>query len=253
MEVANSTAQMQIEYNAQGHTLDGRPFQARFDDAGYKYSTIGENVFAYSKNVLESHGAFNIDWGNGPGGVQSPPGHRENKMGIGGASAFKEIGIRVEDDVPLGKKVGPQIVTHDFGARMGNNDHFITGVVYDDKNNNNFYDVGEGIAGVTVSPNNGRYHAVTGPSGAYTIPFSSSDNITEIEAFSDTFELQVVKVDLKAENYKLDFNVQKTGANGDASVGFSKLDLTKKSMIIDISKEVKAPCGVVKNFIYGKL
>ncbi len=247
MQVALATAQMQIDYNAQGHTLDGRAFGARFDDADYKYYTIGEDVYAYSRSVLHSHGAFNIDWGPGTGGVQNPPGHRHTIMGIGNASAFKEIGIKVENTIPSGKSVGPQIVTHDVGAQRSNNNNYITGVIYDDKNNNNFYDIGEGIPNVTISPDKGKYYAITDESGAYTIPFKSSDGITKVEAFGDNFNIQVASVSLKNENYKLDFNIQKTGANGSAETGFNKLNLKKKSIKIIKTQKEYAPVHIINN------
>jgi hypothetical protein len=168
-------------------------------------------------------------------------------MGIGNASAFKEIGIKVENTIPAGKSVGPQIVTHDVGARMSSIDYYITGVIYDDLNNNNFYDVGEGISGVTISTDTGRYYAVTDQSGAYTIPFSSSDNIKSVQAFSETFSTQVANVNLVAKNYKLDFNRQKTGANGDASIGFNFLSLIKKSNLKIGQEKQYAPINIIKS------
>jgi len=246
MTVANFVAQMQIEYDAQGHTLDGNDFAKRFDDAGYPYSAVGENVYAYSRNVLHSHGGFNVDWGYGTGGVQSPPGHRNTIMGVGNASSFREIGIRVENTIPSGKSIGPQIVTHDVGARRNNSDYFITGVIYDDKNSNNFYDIGEGIEVITVSADNGRYYYVTNASGSYTIPFSVSDGITKVQAYGLGFSTQVAEITLKSESYKLDFNQQKTGANGDASIGFEFLNNVKSIKTFSVPTKEYPPISFKK-------
>jgi len=246
MSVSDFVAQMLIEYDIQDHTPDKKPFVDRFNNAGYPYSGAGENIFAYSKNVLHSHGAFNIDWGYGAGGVQDALGHRKTIMGVGSASGYREIGIRVENTIPSGKKVGPQIVTHDVGSRRNNSDYFITGVIYDDKNANNFYDIGEGLAGITVSADNGRYHCITGESGSYTLPFLVGDNITKVQAYGKEFALQVADVTLKSASYKLDFNVQKTAANGDASIGFDFLNNKKTIKMFTVPEKEYAPLSLKK-------
>ena len=51
----------------------------------------------------------------------------------------------------------------------------LVGVVYADANGNGEYDPGEGIAGVTVSMDGGRYYAVTSASGGYALPLVNAD------------------------------------------------------------------------------
>ncbi|MDO3388305.1 hypothetical protein QWI17_20835 [Gilvimarinus sp. SDUM040013] len=71
------------------------------------------------------------------------------------------------------------MVTQKF-ARSGSN-YFVTGVIYNDSNGNNFYDVGEGLNGVTVDVdgtntstlNTGAYSIARG-NGTYTVTVSGA-------------------------------------------------------------------------------
>jgi hypothetical protein len=102
--------------------------------------------------------------------MQTPAGHRENIHG-----AFREIGV----GVMLGSNgsVGPQLVTQDFGFRYDTKP-FVTGVVYRDLNGNGFYDLGEGIGGVTVTVAGSDFYAVTAPSGGYSAPVPADGSYT---------------------------------------------------------------------------
>ena len=71
--------------------------------------------------------------------------------------------------------MGPQLVTQDFGTRIGATP-LITGVVYYDLNGNGFYDLGEGIGGVTVDVPGSTFYAVTADSGGYAVPASTNGN-----------------------------------------------------------------------------
>jgi hypothetical protein len=121
----------------------GSTFTARMKAEGYVFSgswTAGEN----------------ISWGGTTGTVNQlthtqarhdslfkSPGHRVNILN----DNFKEIGTGVE----FGKYgvYNASMVTEDF-AKSGTAS-FITGVAYDDRNDNNFYTPGEGRGGIKVS------------------------------------------------------------------------------------------------------
>lgn len=158
----------------QEHTgSDGSNPGTRARDAGYDYSGVGENIFAYSTNTWYGHVGFEVDWGTSAsggsvGGMQDPPGHRNSIHN----AIFREIGVGVLD-VPAGGQVGPQLVTQVFAHRSGSNP-FVTGVVYHDLDGNGFYDAGEGIGGVTVTIPGGDYYAVTAGSGGYAVPVSGN-------------------------------------------------------------------------------
>jgi hypothetical protein len=152
----------------QGHIgTDGTNPGDRITRAGYLWSTYGENVYAYAKSVFHGYAGFEVDWGNGPGGMQDPPGHRLNIH----HAAFREVGIGVVN--LTNAAVGPQVVTQDFATRQGATP-LITGVVYYDLNGNGFYDVGEGIGGVLVTAAGSSWYALTPASGGYAIPVTTN-------------------------------------------------------------------------------
>jgi hypothetical protein len=124
---------------------------------------------------VNGHAGFDVDWGNlnspaalyyNPNfvgqGMQNPAGHR---LSIHNPS-FKEIGIGVINGT--NGSVGPQLVTQDFGT--SGDVRYVTGVVYEDLNANNFYDLGEGRSGVRVDVGGSAYFALSSSSGGYSVP-----------------------------------------------------------------------------------
>lgn len=162
----------QFTNSFQGHSgSDGSSPPDRMSRAGYGWSAAGENAFTSARSVFHGHAGFEVDWGYSVGGMQTPPGHRN----IIHSSAYREVGIGVTNGV--NGTVGPQLVTQDFGSRPGLLP-FITGVAYYDYNGNNFYDVGEGIGGVTVTVSGASYYAVTCNSGGYSVPVPGDGSYT---------------------------------------------------------------------------
>ena len=63
----------------QGHDgTDSSTPGTRITAQGYAWQTYGENVFSYAESVFYGHAGFEVDWGSGTGGMQTPPGHRLN-------------------------------------------------------------------------------------------------------------------------------------------------------------------------------
>jgi hypothetical protein len=145
----------------------------RITAQGYDWYTYGENVYAHSESVFFGHAGFEVDWGYGTGGMQVPPGHRNSIHN----STFREVGVGVVDGVngTPPNEVGPQLVTQDFATSQSDTP-LITGVVYYDLNGNGFYDVGEGIGGVTVQVPGSVYFAITANSGGYAVPVTTNGN-----------------------------------------------------------------------------
>ena len=142
--------------------------QSRIAATGYSISTVGENIFAYVKNVWFGHAGFEVDWGTGgTGGMLAGRGHRMNIHN----AAFHEVGV----GVVFGSNgaTGPQLVTQDFGTSTAN-PTLGTGVAYYDLNGNNFYDVGEGIAGLTVTVSGASFSCTTATGGGWAVPLPSS-------------------------------------------------------------------------------
>lgn len=188
--------------NFQGHnSSNGDDLSRRYAKVGYgSQGMYGENVAAYSESVWHGHCGLNVDWGEQN---QIDLGHRENIMNFKSA-VYTEIGIGI---IYNGKglmqgSVGPYVITQDFGTRSV---RYITGVVYSDKNNNGFYDIGEGLEGVTIKPNRGTYYAVSSTSGGYAIPFTGSGSVT-ITASGGNLTAPVTKtIDFTGDNTKADF------------------------------------------------
>lgn len=184
----------------QGHTgSNGSSMEQRISLAGYTGgSGLAENVFSYAKSVWHAHAGFNIDWG---GDNQVTLGHRENIMNYKG-SQYREVGIGILS-VQQPSQVGPLVVTQNFGVK--GTTKFITGVVYKDLNNNNFYDIGEGLAGVQVMPATGTFYAVSSTSGGYAIPYTGSGNMTVTASGGELPAPIIRNIQLSSENVKLDF------------------------------------------------
>jgi FG-GAP-like repeat/Cysteine-rich secretory protein family len=138
--------QQMIMAGVQSHQLPGEAqLGQRANNASYTgWNALGENIYAYADSVFYGHAGFAIDWGNGPGGIQSPTGHRDNTM----STNFREVGIGITAATGA---LGPLVITQDFGNRSDlNGKAWLLGVAFKDLDRDRFYDVGEGLSGITV-------------------------------------------------------------------------------------------------------
>lgn len=161
MKTAGS--QMHNQVNTQTGAVLNSPDQ-RLTAAGYPWQRLGESIFAYAESPEHGHAGFVVDWGPGPAGMQDPPGHRISNF----RPDFREVGIGVLNG-PGANGTGPQIVTIDFAARR-NPTPLLVGTVFYDLNGNGFYDLGEGIGGVTARIPDATAYAMTAGSGGYVVP-----------------------------------------------------------------------------------
>src|SRR5260221_1582841 len=157
--------QQMLAFDKQSHQLPGEaPLLSRAQAAGFQNASfVGENVFAFTDSVEHAQAGFAVDWGDGPHGLQSPAGHRDNLM----AGVFNEVGLSIINTKP-GKSVGPLLVTQDFGARRDQLP-FLLSVVFEDQNRDNAYTTGEGIANATIiaSGKAGSFTIASGAAGGY--------------------------------------------------------------------------------------
>jgi uncharacterized protein YkwD len=186
----------------------------RLAAVGYSPLDAAENVFAFASTVAEGHAGFDVDWGHiadlsDPAfvpafvgqGMQNPAGHRLNIHN----AAFKEIGIGVLLDDNSLNKVGPQLVTQDFGDP--GNAMFITGVVYEDLNANDFYDIGEGRPGVRIDVDGSAYFGVSTDSGGYAVPVTG-DGVYDVLFSGGGFSsYQTSATIIGGANVKIDYLV----------------------------------------------
>ncbi|MBS0657101.1 MAG: carboxypeptidase regulatory-like domain-containing protein [Verrucomicrobia bacterium] len=154
----------------------------RIEDVNhYDWASFGftENVFAsrdlngsYARvtGVVFGHAGLMYDWG------VPTLFHRNAIMGLSPYIVFKDVGIGVVETPRSTPSAPAYAIAQDFGlARSRPSGDSPTapqlvGVVYADANQDYFYAVGEGRAGVTVTPEFGKYYTVTNASGGYSLP-----------------------------------------------------------------------------------
>ncbi len=180
-EAAKAHSQDLIDRDAQDHIGQF----GRVETAGFTYSSISGVVFSYTRTGLYAHAAFNIDWGgagtsDGDDGMQEGRGHRVALMSDG--REYYNVGISSIEESNQATSVGPYVTTGNYAkANASVENHFnafIVGTVWSDVDGNGWYDVGEGLAGVTVNPSTGTYYAVTANSGGYAIPITATGAVT---------------------------------------------------------------------------
>ncbi len=180
----------------------GESFDQRIDKAGYKWSFLSENIFAYAKSVPYCHAGFMVDWGN------AEPGHRMAILDIDGPK--RDIGISIIEQ-PQGPDVGPLVVTEDFGAPAAsppNAQKYVVGVAFDDLNDNGVYDHGEGLEGLHVVVEKSDYFAITSRSGGFSVPMPADAGLVKVQIQDQsTFVLDQKETTLDGENVKVDFKL----------------------------------------------
>ena len=193
---ATTHSQAMIDEDEQSHQLPGEPdLGTRIGNAGYaNLQGAGENVYAFSDDTAFGHAGFVVDWGYDAvdfdgnvlradwqtrgDGIQDGAGQRANMLD----AFFTEVGVGIIRETNAATEVGEYVTTHNFATRFGYKAQFV-GVVIDDADGDSFYDVGEGLGGVTVRLTNGAatYQTTSWssggwqievPAGNYTITFS---------------------------------------------------------------------------------
>jgi len=174
------------------------PFD-RMRAAGYPFSGAGENI-AFSGGIFRGAGrVFNGMW------MASTTGHRQSMLN----PAWIEVGLGIwpvasDDPPPTPSYFANFYGTENFAFRSPSQAPFVTGVVYEDKNANGLYDMGEGVGGVSIVPDSGKYYAVTSRSGGYAVPIPAGTTplgVTFGGAISD-YWMQVQRK--SSSNVKLD-------------------------------------------------
>lgn len=175
----------------------GESFDQRITDAGYDWSFIAENIFAYAESVPYCHAAFLIDWGN-PG-----LGHREAILDLDGEK--RDIGISIIENPPS-PAVGPLVVTQDFGMPLTDKSRYLLGVAYVDSDGDGAYDAGEGRAGLSIVVEGGDAYAVTGASGGYAVPMGQGAGAVKVQVQSAAGKALIEHdATMADDNVKVDF------------------------------------------------
>ena len=243
--------------NPSGITPGGRATAA-----GYNWWTIAENI-AYigyfggvdiNANSREAHDL-----------LFRSAGHRENIL----MDEVEEIGIGIRSGAYAPAGSNATLVTENFGRRSLN--PIITGVVYSDTNNSDFYDIGEAVRSGTITARrvsdgatftdglgtSGGYGLIV-PAGSYVVtaaftrngvPVTMSSNVTvvsdNVKVDFDATAAVAIELSLSASTVTMwetgrvstiQFTVTRSGATaGPLTVNLSSSDTT----------EITVPAGIV--------
>lgn len=209
IDSARKHSQWMLDTDVFSHTgVDNTSPTQRMAAAGYAFTgswTSGENI-AWGGTSGSSINLTNYAISH-HGNLFKSPGHRFNIL----EPNFREIGVGQKQGyfVYEGTNYLSSMLTQNF-ARSGSS-YYLTGVVYNDSNNNDFYDVGEGLSGITISFDSKSYPAYA--TGAYTIPVANG-----------TYNLTITGDLLGSAVYH---SVQINNAN-------TKLDVIKSGGAIDV-------------------
>lgn len=189
-----------------------------FDHTGVNNSTPAERMvnagYVFSGSFSSGE---NISWGGTSGTVEpismtlarheslfrSPP-HRTNICG----ENFKELGLGILQGRFQG--FNALMVTQNFASSDTHPDPWLLGVVFKDANDNGIYDAGEGLPGVTVTPESGTWDAVTSESGGYAMPHTGSGPLNVTFSGGGLFVPFTRSVQRNGSNVKLDLLLPST-------------------------------------------
>ncbi|MDA0657739.1 MAG: FG-GAP-like repeat-containing protein [Planctomycetota bacterium] len=205
--VGHSQNMLDLDYFS--HTdLQGRSPSDRAAAAGYS-AGAGENIawggstgsIDQGQHVLDRHRDLFLS-----------AGHRRNIL----FDTYRELGTGVRFGVFVHQGVGynASMVTENFGNRGGN--FFITGVAYrDNLVNDDFYSLGEGSNGVTITatPVTGGdfYTVVTGASGGYGLQVPAGTYTVTATGGSVNGVLTMSQIVVGSANVKVDFDTSQVG------------------------------------------
>jgi hypothetical protein len=148
----------------------------RIKTARFAYDRTLVNVYAFAETPIYCHAGMNIDWGGTENGMLPGRGHR-NAIMSNAPTLLSNVGLALVPETNPRTEVGPLVFSGAYAsAASATPDHynrFLVGTVWDDANNNGRYDPDEGLGDVTVQPDQGDWHAVTGVAGGWAVPVTS--------------------------------------------------------------------------------
>jgi hypothetical protein len=136
---------------------------------------------------------------------------------------YTNVGVAVIQEHEPSTGVGPLVITGNYcSADPDEPDHynrFIVGTVWSDLNGNGLYDPDEGIGGVTVSPDEGSFYAVTANSGGYAIPILVPGEIAVTFSGSSLEDEVVQPVTVGSDSVLVDCMVDQKFYNPEVNTG----------------------------------
>lgn len=178
------------------HTgVNGSDAGERMTDAGYIWNAWGENLDFYGHTRL----AVVFDEATAElmaNDLFESAVHRENLLD----GTYREVGIGAEtDQITLGGTTyNAALLTENFGLSGAN--RYLTGVAYTDTDEDDFYSVGEGVAGVVFTV--GTQTGTTQAAGGYAVS-AGSRAVTQVTGTSGDLSFSF-KIDMSKGNVKVD-------------------------------------------------
>lgn len=173
---------------------DGSNAGERMRDAGYEFSgtsTWSENLaLKGTSGTLDVTAAVHALHAN----LFESDGHRANMLN----GLVREVGVSVDRGDFYGRDSA--LATQNY-ARSGA-ERFLTGVAYDDHDDDEFYSVGEGVAGVRVA--GAGSSTATAGAGGYTLSLGDDGNRPWVTITMDSTSYDVRILDRQG-NVKIDF------------------------------------------------
>ena len=196
-DAAQDHSEWMLATNTFSHTGEGGSSAgARMAAAGYNFTgswTWGENIsWRGTSGTINLESAITSHYE----GLFLSEGHRKNTL----KDTFREIGIaQVEGDFTNSQRTwSASMLTTKF-AKSGS-EVFLTGVVYNDDDNDDFYSMGEGTSGLTFSV--GNYSDTSASAGGYAVEVYDQNDV--IVTVSGAGVNATILVDMSSGNAKLD-------------------------------------------------
>jgi Ca2+-binding RTX toxin-like protein len=199
----------------------GTTFGQRILAAGYNYNNAAENLaLTAATPVYDANAHVFVHHQN----LFLSEGHRKNLLN----PVYEEIGISMITDPYQG--MPGMVTTQNFGA-MTDGQSFITGVHYTDADNNDFYSIGEGSSGRTVSVYNGSGTLLgttsTAAAGGYSYKVASTGSYEVVFSGGGLFAEMGASLSMPGSNVKVDLTDGNTiETNASATLTRSSANLT---------------------------
>ncbi len=227
--------QLMIDFDQQSHNLPNEPYLGdRVRNTGYEFTTIAENTYAFGSSVLESYGAFAINWGDDINGIQNPPIHRNAMM----SKDFREVGIGILSEDDPTTQVGSLLTTLHFSnsQQLTTTDtSWLLGTVFRDVDRDDFYSIGEGLSDITI-----KISGISNPDFSTSIKTSRAGGYQtllspgeyQVDFIRENKTVKTQKVTINDENVKLDLMIDGKVYQLDNGVGDAHYNPGKDDAIV---------------------
>jgi hypothetical protein len=197
------TADM-LDNNFYSHdSLDGRSPYDRILQSGYEPATSGESLglLAFG-NFMDQEKAMRVIFANMFEDELNPA--RTEKRNILDPD-LREVGLCLGmGALKVGRSfTNAYVLTCDFGARANQAEPYLTGVVYQDLDQDGLYSPGEGLPGRNVLVYGAGLHLTTDAAGGFNVPVEQGGYWVIL--FSQTEDLKITEVNLSEKNQWVGF------------------------------------------------